>query len=565
MTAAVHSAIKFEPEWEPPEQLDDSEVNEKVEKKLRLHYEGLKTITIKAEYRNNDNQRLSESLGAVRIKGGGKGEVPGIDASTLVKVIYARANEHALQVKMIVAYRLTFFGDGIVGQPQVSFRLDGRVEEDEEDEDDYQVPPVRRGAGVSVLPTGMNGRRSSFDSEAITAIHVVSQQSAGLFAELRASMQQQRMDYSAMITDIRGFFGEMREELASARTESSKANARIAKMSSDQTQHFHNQQQANEQGWQAFHTGMQMQLKSLQQSMSWERQYMFMQFDQLATEKTKDDTKSIAKEWGPLVLGAVGQILESKGSPAGRLLQEYALKTMGDDDEDDEEDDDEPEEASSSVMGVPSGEDPKKHFNENPIVSMVQLLNSMLTKEQRTKLKELLPPLGWKALDSALKAKKDMMARAFLMQFIVQVKSVDGLDDKLKAELNKEQFELFNDIAETVTKGIRTKPKPQTVIDVQVTSAPQKGPPPPPSKVVAGDEPIPKAKPPAAPRAPKAKSPTKRRKPKAAKTNRPRLDAKWDKGKLRKYAKKHYGLDLPQRMSKPKMLAAIKDAMKVAS
>ena len=561
MTAAVHTAIKFEPPWEPPDELSE-EVDAKFEGKVNRHYEGLKSINVKAEYPNEDKQIITEPLCSIRIKGGGKGKTPGIDSDALAQLIWARGIEHALKIKKLVCYRLTFYGANEEGpwQHQASFKLDSSTKEDE-DAVDPQVLLPQRGEGVQILPTGINGRRPpTLNNETIAALNIVSQQSAGLFAELRASMQQQRMDfsaimhrvqqdYSSIVGDVRGLFGEVRIDLKNSRDEASKANARINKMADQSTQHFHNQQEANKQGWQAFHTGMQMQLQAMQQSMSWERQYMFTQFDQLAAEKNTEEKTSIAKEWGPLIVGAVGQILASKGSPAGELLQQYALKAMGamdGDDENDEDNEDEdtpttPPKSEKTVMGVPPGVNPEEHFNKNPLVGMVQLLNSMLSKEQRKKLQELLPPLGWSALDAALKAKKDMMAKAFLITFISQVKVVKGLDDQLKTELTEKQFELFNDIAEKITKGSAgahtMRPKPPSVIDVQPsppkTSTASKGPPPPP--------------PPAA----KVESPTI-----------PPLDPSWGKTKIRSYAKKHYDINLPERMGKPKMLKAIDEAAK---
>jgi hypothetical protein len=568
MTAAI-KVVTYDPEWEPPDsdELKEYGVDKGFMDKVETFHTGLKSLSFKGVWKNEDGASMTQPVCSFKIRGGGTNKIPGIKPDLLASLIVARATEHAEHVGEIVNYKVTFYGDnddlGGAFQKQGSFKIDGRPEDEEDEEEEEEEEPstqIRRGPGVRVLPTAAGPamlRTPEPESEAVKLFKVLQQWSAGLFAELRASMAQQRIDMTAsmqaqredyrhILGDMGALMSEVRSDLQHSRDEVNKANQRIVKMSEQTASHFRGQQEANKQGWEAFRAGMQMQLQAMSQSMSWERQVMFMQFDNLAQQKRKEERPKWVKDYGPLIIAAVGQVMSSKGSPMGEKIQELAMSAMEDDEEEEDEDEDEaPTPANPTVMGVPDGVSAKDHFEKNQLSSMLQLLKSMLTPEQHKKLKELLPNMAYSTLQTALRSTNDMLAKAYVIQFMAHVQGVPGLDDKLTGELSDEQRELFNDIALLVTESMPGKKKPapkNPVIDVEATPTPKSAPQPPPA-------------PPAPPPPPGA--------PGASGGAVPPYDPQWRVEKLKAYAKKHYGLSTwPRGTKKKDIIEAIKAAAK---
>lgn len=574
MTAAIKS-LSYEPEWEPPDndELKEVSVDKGFMDKVELFHTGLKSLSFKGVWKNEDGAVVTQPVSSFKIRGGGTNKIPGIKKDVLAQLVVARATEHALEQGEIIKYKVTFYGDnedmGGSFQKQGSFTVDGRPDEDEdeeEEEDEGESTAIRRGSDVRVLPLAAGPamiRPGTQESENVQMLKVFQQWSAGLFAELRASMTQQRIDmtssmqaqredYRHILGDMGALMGENRADLQHSRDEVNKANQRIVKMSEQTASHFRGQQEAVKQGWDAFRAGMQMQLQAMGQSMSWERQVMFMQFDQLAQTKRKEERPKWVKDYAPLIIAAVGQVMSSKGSAAGEMIQALAMDAMDDDDADEEGDDETPSPTmtaprpggSGPVMGVPDGTNPKDHFEKNQLSSMLQLLQSMLTKEQHAKLQEMLPQMAYATLQTALRSTNDMLAKAYVIQFMAHVQAVKGLDDKLTGELTTEQRDLFNDIALVVTKSMPgQKPKkPESTIDVEAVP-PKSAPPPPP----APPAPPP---PPPAPNAP-------------GEASIPDYDPEGRITQLKAYARKHYGLDTwPKGTKKKDVVKAIKAAAK---
>lgn len=600
--SAAETAIEYDPEWEPPdeEELSEVSVEKKFFDKVKKFHTGLKSIAIKAVWKNEDNETLTQPVLSIKVKNGGTNKIPGISPTMLAQVITARANEHALEKEAIVKYKVNFYGsnDDLGGtfQKQGSFSMDGVPDEDEDaDEEEEEdpadrngLPQIPRGPGVRVLQ-GTLGPVSRApapppESEAVQMFRIQQQMSsellreyqgmtAGVFAELRASQQQLRIDlsgalqaqaeaHSAIMVEVKELVHEMRTDLGNARDEVTKANQRLVKMTEHTSSHFQGQAEANKQGWEAFRAGMQMQLQAMNQNLSWERQMMFMQFENLAKEKNtiqveERNTPSWVKDYGPLIIAAVGQVAAAKGVPGAAELSALAMQSMFSDDEDEEEEEDDEEEAEAEdapkkkpkkttvVMGMDAKSDARAHFEKNKVGSMLHLFDSMLDDEQRKTLKKLLPSQAWHVLQDALKANNEALVKAYLIQFIAFVKQVPGLDDELTAAMNKEQVELFNDIAELISSslpGQRKKKKQQskTIIDVEAT--PQDPPPPPPAP----------PKPPSAQKASETAG--------AGSSSAPPDMDKCSVADLKKWAKKTYpDIKLPKNATRTQVKKAIED------
>lgn len=548
MSTAI-TALRYRPEWEPPdeEDLENVPVHKNFQEKVNLFHTGLKTINIKAFWENEDGAKLSQDVCGIEIAKGGKNKVPGINATLLGKVIVARAQTHADELGTDVSYRIKFYGendeidDKKAFLRQASFPLSGESDDDEDEEDEEEEEevfgepppaPIRRGNEVQEVKSALGPaqvRPSIIESETVQMMRIQHQWSAGIFAELRASMEQQRKDTTAIMQQqssvyqetmgsIQQIIEEMRGDLRHSRDEVNKANGRLIKMSEQTASHLSGQQEANRQGWDAFRAGMQMQLQAMNNNMSWERQIMFMQFEQLSKEKAKNDegAPQWVKDFGPLVVAAIGQVLAAKGGgEQAELLQNLAAKAMAG--EEIEEEDVIPTTATpkskspEDVMGVPEGVDVREHYEKNKVTSMLQLFNSTLSEEQREKLKKLLPNLAWSALQTALRSKQEALTKSYLLQFVAHVATVPGLDKTLKSEMTDEQNELFQDIVKMVASSV---PGGKTILGTdapdkvpQTSSTPPKDPPPPP--------PAP-PKPPLPPKPPEAAGgeSTKKKKPK---------------------------------------------------
>lgn len=496
------SAIKFEPEWEGPEEgeLENTSVDKRFQDRVERYHVGLKNISLKAEWRDQNGALLNNLVQTFRFKNGGKNKIPTISPELLAQLICLRGQKHAEQVNQIVSYRVTFYGDNdeLDGpfQHQGSFRIDGRREDDDTtrrrsrreeeesvEENEEDVDGVRHGRNVRLLPTTVvHERDTSVPSEAATMLNLATQAVAGILAEGRAALQQLRMEFSASATAQRedyraftvmvtNFIDALRDELKGSRSEVSKANDRLIKLAEQYSTQSTGQQEAMRQSWAAFQTGMQMMFQSNSNNMNWERQIMFMQFDELAKKKVDTAEKtSWLKDLAPYAFAAFGQILSAKGAPQGQILQDLAaeaLKGKGEEEEDDEEESvkNEKPRTPRTVMGVPNGADLQKHYQENPIASLLQLLNTKFTKEQKDKLQKIVDPSTWNNLQAALSSTTDTLAKTYLLQFVMSVNQA-GLTDQLLAEMTDEQKELFDDLNKLVLgniPGLGGSPKAPTI------------------------------------------------------------------------------------------------------
>lgn len=591
MTTAT-SLLKFDPEWEVPteDELEEVAVENKLVRKLRQFHVGLKTINIRASW-NSKGQKFTQPLCVVRIVNSGRNKIPGISAELLAKVLQSRIEEHAANIDSDeVKYIFLVYGEnddmGGKFQKQTSVAVDpaelagedddeGEDEEGEEDaaaEEDYteaeapgpssepafqedseplplnkterplgrRLPPmerpIRRGNEVRTLrsalaPPQVEAETQQFkemESELVKIMRLQHQWSAGIFSELRASMQQQRENMSAAMQQVRqdmagamqaqsvGFqnilgsvqalMEEVQKDLHHAREEVDQANSRLVEMSDHTLTHFQGQQEANKQGWEAFRAGMQMQLSAMGQTMSWERQMMFMQFDQLASEqKQKQSSPGWVKDFAPLIMAAAGQLLSAAGNPMGETVEKIATDAIHDaqtvpDEEDDEEDSPE--------------ENPGQTYDENPLGGMLRLFDSMFQGGKKQAFEKALPPIAKQNYSSALQAKQEALTRSYVMQFLSQIKENPKTHRKVLGLLSGEQSTLFRDIVKVAFASIPGGADAFLSIDVDA----------------------------------------------AEKPSRPQPDPKAPVAELRMFAKKHYDLTFPARTKKAEILEAIEKA-----
>jgi hypothetical protein len=498
------TALEYHPDWEPPD--PDELSNVTVDSRLAGHVEefhvGLKTINIKGAWEEAKQKRTQQVCG-ISITGSGRNKIPGISPTMLSQLIYARATEHAAELKTDVSYAITYYGEnddlkpGKPFQVTRSFKID--TSEDEEEDDDEEEDEEE--GKVKVVDKNLGPPRTEhkvmIENELVEMLRLQREQSAAIFAELRLStteitknlssaMQAQSKSYHDYLVEVREYLGSVREDLNHSRGESTKANQHLVKISEHTLANSQGQQEANRKGWEAFTAGMQMQLQAMGQNISWERQFMHVQMEQMTREKTKDAIetgKGWLKDFGPFLLAAWGQLLTSRGNTqGGSALQEMAIKAMEGDDEDEEEDEVKVkvkvEEPKKPVMGVPPQVDVREHFENNQINSMLQLFNSMLSDKQKKKLQELVPPVAWDTLQAAINAKNDMMTRVNLIQFAFHIGSTPGLADQLKQLMTSEQAELYADIGKLIEQSLPSKP--QEVAEAILTKPEPPAPPAPP-------------------------------------------------------------------------------------
>lgn len=486
--------LQIDPKWTvpPPEQLIEAPVDGRFLQRLKQVHRGLKDVHLHAEW-DTDDGIVKQKVATIRIKGAGANKIPPISGDELAQIIYLRAEEHARQLKTSVRYKCDFAGEnddlGVFQKKRGSFQIDGASlpplpahDEDDDSDDDsddtrsdhdehfarsangdwmprlHRSPDVQE-TGVPFLPSRLP---ESVDSETVMLLRMTTQHTAGLLAELRASLAQVRLDLghamreqreesSHIVSSVLALVKEMRVDLGHSREEASKANRKLAELAMNTTNIVQQQQEAVKQGWDVFQAGMQMQLQSLQQNMSWERQMMFMQFDQMAKEQSKKKLDfGWAKQFAPLLVALAGQILSGRGSRQGDVLQDIARQTIGQnpfsgDEGSDEEEEDEP------VMGIPPGVSAQEHFQKNPLCALLHLLNQMLSREQRTQIDKLVPDAA-QYFDQALSAVHDEHARNYVIQFYLYVQS-SGKGEEVLAVFTSEQRALFEDIQAMILGG----------------------------------------------------------------------------------------------------------------
>jgi hypothetical protein len=313
---------------------------------------------------------------------------------------------------------------------------------------------------------------------------------------------------------MRNFAGELAKDSQHSRSEVTKANERLVKMTEQALTNTRGQQEAAQVAWDAWKGGMQLQMEATAKISAWERQFMMMEMDRAQQSKPSEVVekgKSWIKDFAPFFLAGWGQLLTSRGSPQGEFFQKMAMNMLsGEDDEEEEEVVVKPakvKKPSEPVMGMPIDVDAREHFEKNPLNAMLQLFNSKLTPEQREKLQQIVPPQTWDTLQSALKAPNEQITQAYLIQFVIGIKAVKGLDDQLIKEMNEEQNSLFGDIVRMVMasiSGMKKKPEaPEVKTEAPEPTAPEATP----EAEAPTESPAPEAVPP--PAAPKKKKKTK--------------------------------------------------------
>lgn len=531
--------VLFRPPWKHPPlaDLDELSIPRKLQKVAEDHYAGLKTLSIHAEF-SQDAKKYKKPVQAFRFETPETpaGEEPDLPLDALLRLAVWRVEEHGQQLKKepkihpVVTYRFSFYGynaneDKFEKMTSIKVNLNSLEDTDEEQQEDdtpNEGPPQHPYyEGWAELPRGDNVRllrtsplqhprhQMQMEAQLVAMMRILTEQQSGVYAELRASQEAQRVnmlafqhqmmsDVSTLINAQAAVLQHMSGYVEGAQKDSARMSRRIIDMSEQQGQQMYFQQKANEAGWNAFLNGMQMREQAQANNFAVQDQMRVMQLEQhkqaLEQEyKGKDDKSDkpsafrefmqfatplgmagllayLGNEEGALAMAGAamaamgGEDAAGGGGGQGSMVQQLAQDEDDEEEEEEEEEDDDvpmpkppvfgrqaqprpkpPAAPEEPVMGVPAGGNARQHFDAAPLVAMLQLFRSEVTPQQEGKLKQMLPMHAWFALQRALKAETDDRARAALSMFAGIVRA-KNLEGHLLGALTARQKELYEDI-----------------------------------------------------------------------------------------------------------------------
>lgn len=469
-----HSAIKYDPEWDLPadEEFDKTSVEGKFLKRVDRFHLGLMSVSVIPYYRNESGADMRCKIQRFIVVKGGKNKKPAISSDELARTIVCWGDFFAEDLGgkvpglREVRYEVIFYGENDSGafQNRGSFRSQvpeheppkaGEEQPQEAASEPDQEPPSDPSLGSRVrrIDLGVPVPRSALENEAVVMMGQTADMIKTTLGQLTSNLDQLRISFSGALGSIDHAWKSVLEksnmtidrlitENEHCRDEITRANSRLIKMSEVHSAQNIGEKKIIESAMNFFLEAMKSQWGSLNREMSWERQIMYQQFDNLAEKYKKENRYELLKEFSPLLLAVGGQILERMGSGAGSAMQAIAASSgpTPPDEPPPPARRPAPQAPRRTIVGVPQI-DAEARFKDHPVASMLNLFGTQIANQQE-KLKEVLGD-KYDLLDAAIKAQDDAEARRLGSKFM---SSIVPLKAQFETVLNKESKELFRDI-----------------------------------------------------------------------------------------------------------------------
>jgi len=505
------NTIKYEPEWDPPQDDDITEmvVDERFFKRVSQFHVGLKYINVTPKYRDSDSgSSMQCAMQKFLVKGAGKNKRPGISPDELARVIVCWAQEQCDGLDQgEVLYDCFFDGDSDDLKGPFHKRGSFRLRPDDADEDDdksdnkdaksneqaptlpgAQAAPVtsssespRPSRRTAVVSAGIPAPSNAVESEIIQLLRavtqsqqVITQNQHALFTEQQASIAANTQSCKELISSAVELFTVAKDEVQHQRAEITRANDRLIKMSERHASQHEGEKKILNFAMDLFVESMRGQWNSLNRDMSWERQIMYQQFDSLAEKYKKESRFEMLKEFSPLLMAVGGSILENMGSGAGKVMQQIAAVQSPEPPDPDPEPPKRPPPRRPTPTNMPQGQYAAQRFNEHPVASMLTLFGSMIADKQEL-VKDALGDEHYDLLQKAIQAADDAEARTRGSKFFTAL--LPHGRPKLEAVLDDKQRELFADIHTKVfgTRGPETISEKASVAELRTMAKEKHG------------------------------------------------------------------------------------------